>query len=170
MAVVTGKATAINEDLAEVNIAADQFLKGCHIAGKVVQNICRKDQQAIYLALRRAQYLVDLITEDDIIEGGVLKNYDAVYFAGEWVREKAVQKFEEYVRAGGVLTVSTGLGVFNEYGERTDALQKLLGVRAEPAKRDLYHYRPLLELPLAEAIGEIGTEHGAWKRSRSARI
>ena len=68
VAVVTGKATALNEDQAIVNVAADRFLKMCHLAGKPVQNICRKDQQLIYLALRQSQYRVDLITEDDILE------------------------------------------------------------------------------------------------------
>ena len=69
VAIVTGKATALNEDHAAVDVSADKFLKMCHLAGKPQQNICRKDQQFLYFALRHAQHQVDLITEDDILDG-----------------------------------------------------------------------------------------------------
>ena len=94
VAVITGKATALNEDSATVNINADKFLKMCHLTRQPVQNICRKDQQLIYLALRQANYQVDLITEDDIVEGNYLNQYKVVYFAGEWIHDKAVPKLQ----------------------------------------------------------------------------
>ena len=160
VAVVTGKATAINENLVAVDPARDPFLAGCHVAGKVVQNICRKDQQAIYIALRNAGYLVDLITEEDIVEGGILKSHDAVYLAGEWVGEKTVPALGAFVEGGGVLCASTGLGVYSEFGEPSAALGNLLGVKVKPPQKGLYHYRQLLELPLAEPVGEIDTGDG----------
>lgn len=152
VAVITGKATAINEDQAPVNVAADRFLKMSHLAGKPVQNICRKDQQLIYLALRQAQYQVDLITEDDIIEDGILRNYKAVYFAGEWINNRAVPKLEEWVKKGGVLYASTGLGHLNQFNEKEASFLRLLGVNSSAPRKNLYHHRPLLELPLAETI------------------
>ena len=152
IAVITGKATAMNEDGVAVNIAADKFLKQCHLAGKPVQNICRKDQQLIYLALRQAQYQVDLITEEDIFEGNRLAQYKAVYFAGEWVHARAVPKLEAWVRAGGILYASTGLGHLNQYNEKETSFLKLLGVTTTAPAKNLFHHRPLLELPLADAI------------------
>ncbi len=152
VAVITGKATALNEDLAPVNVAADRFLKMCHLAGKPVQNICRKDQQLIYLALRQAQYQVDLITEDDIIDGNFLGQYKVVYFAGEWINHRAVPKLEQWVEDGGVLYASTGLGHLNQYGEKESSFLTLLGVATGPPHKNLYHHRPLLELPLTEPI------------------
>jgi len=152
IAVITGKATAMNEDGVAVNIAADKFLKQCHLAGKPVQNICRKDQQLIYLALRQAQYAVNLITEEDIFEGNRLAQYKAVYFAGEWVHARAVPKLEAWVRAGGILYASTGLGHLNQYNEKEASFLKLLGVTTTAPAKNLYHHRPLLELPLADAI------------------
>ncbi|WP_145053909.1 type 1 glutamine amidotransferase family protein [Lignipirellula cremea] len=154
VAVVTGKATALNEDHAAVNTAADRFLRMSHLAGKPVQNICRKDQQLIYLALRQAQYQVDLITEDDIVESKNLDQYRAIYFAGEWVNDKAVPRLEKWVTDGGVLYASTGLGHLNQYNEPEQSLLNLLGVKAGAPKKNLYHHRPLLELPLADAITE----------------
>ena len=123
-----------------------------HLAGKPVQNICRKDQQLIYLALRQAQYRVDLITEDDIIEDNILKQYKVVYFAGEWINNRAVPKFEQWVNGGGILYASTGLGHLNQYNEKEETFLKLLGVTAAAPTKNLYHHRPLLELPLAEPI------------------
>jgi len=155
VAVVTGKATALNEDQAPVDVAADRFLRMCHLAGKPVQNICRKDQQFLYFALRHAQHEVDLVTEDDIVEGNVLRNYNVVYFAGEWIDRRAVAKLDQWVQGGGVLYASTGLGHRNQFDEPEPGLLNLLGVRAGPPKKNLYHVRPLLELPLAEPIDTI---------------
>ena len=153
IAVVTGKATALNEDHAQVNVSADRFLRMCHLAAKPVQNICRKDQQLIYLALRQAQYQVDLITEEDIFEGNYLKQYQVIYFAGEWINTYAVPKLEKWVRDGGVLYASTGLGHLNQYNEKESSFHQLLGIATEPPRKNLYHHRPLLELPLAETVG-----------------
>jgi len=154
VAVVTGKATALNEDHAPVDVNADKFLKMCHLAGTPKQNICRKDQQFLYFALRHAQHQVDLITEDDIIEGR-LKNYDVVYFAGEWVNNRAVEKLDAWVQAGGVLYASTGLGIRNQFNEPETGLLKLLGLKSADMRKNLYHVRPLLELPLADPIDAI---------------
>jgi len=155
VAVVTGKATALNEDDAPVDVAADRFLRLCHLAGTPVQNICRKDQQFLYFALRHAQHEVDLVTEDDIVEGNVLRNYNVIYFAGEWIDGRAVAKLDQWVQGGGVLYASTGLGHRNRFDEPEPGLLNLLGVRAGPPKKNLYHVRPLLELPLAEPIDVI---------------
>ena len=158
--VVTGKATALNEHSKMVDPSLDPFTAVCENKNQfrrgLEQSICRKDQQSIYLALRQTQRLVDLITEDDIIEDGALANYDVVYFAGEWVNDKAVPKLESWVKSGGTLYASTGLGWRNQYDEEDAALLDLLGIKVdgEPSK-NLYNIRPYLELPLAEPIDTI---------------
>jgi hypothetical protein len=160
VAVVTGKATDINEHRKRVDSSLDPFTamaeNKAQFNGGLEQTIGRKDQQAIYLSLRHAQRMVDLITEDDIIEDGILKQYDVVYFAGEWVNDKAVPKLEAWVREGGTLYASTGLGWRNQYDEQEPALLDLLGIKlvGEPAK-NLYHVRPYLELPLTKPIDTL---------------
>lgn len=172
VAIVTGKATALNEDHATVDINADKFLKMSHLTGKPKQNICRKDQQFLYFALRQVQYQVELITEDDILDGA-LKNFDVIYFAGEWINDRAVPKLDAWVKAGGVLYASTGLGVKNQYNEPETSLLTLLGLKAADMRKNLYHVRPLLELPLADPIDTITMNvaaqapTGASKASRS---
>src|SRR4029450_1050712 len=108
----------------------------------------------LYLALRHAQHAVDLITEEDIVEG-YLKNFDVVYFAGEWLDHRCVPKLDEWVKAGGVLYACAGLGLKNEFGEPQPEMLKLLGLKDVKTTKNAYHMRTLLELPLCEAIGLI---------------
>ncbi|MCA9268324.1 MAG: hypothetical protein KDA41_07625, partial [Planctomycetales bacterium] len=167
IAIVTGKATALNEDDAPVDVGADKFLSMCRLTGRPQQNICRKDQQFLYFALRNAQHQVELITEDDIIELNALKNLDVVYFAGEWVNNRAIEKLDAWVQAGGVLYASTGLGIRNQYGEDEVGMLKLLGLKSANLRKNLYHVRPLLELPLAEPVDTI-TFAAPWRSPTDA--
>ncbi|HVF09889.1 MAG TPA: hypothetical protein VNA16_03755, partial [Abditibacteriaceae bacterium] len=94
VAVVLSKATDFNESRLQIDKAKDPFMKRSKNAPATVQQIiCRKDQQMLYIALRNAQHGVDLITEDDI-KDGYLKNYDVIYFAGEWIDHNAVKTID----------------------------------------------------------------------------
>src|SRR5262249_5031139 len=59
------------------------------------------------LALRQAGHAVDAITEDDVA-GGILKEYDVVYFAGEWIDTRAIPALDAWVKNGGVLYACAG--------------------------------------------------------------
>ena len=145
VAIITGKATALNEDHAEVDVAADKFLRICHLAGRPQQNICRKDQQFLYFALRHAQHQVDLITEDDIIQDNALAKFDVVYFAGEWINDRAIAKLDAWVQAGGVLYASTGLGLRNQFNRIGDGTAATARIESSTAQEKL--------VPCAAAIG-----------------
>jgi hypothetical protein len=133
----------------------DPFARLCKNAPKTInQTLCRKEQQQLYLALRHAQHAVDLITEEDILDGA-LKNLDAVYFAGEWIDNRVVPKLDAWVREGGILYACAGLGRFNQYGEPEPGLRRLLGLKESSLTKNAYHLRPLLELPLCEPIDTI---------------
>ncbi|MDP6637460.1 MAG: beta-galactosidase trimerization domain-containing protein [Phycisphaerae bacterium] len=156
VALITGKAAQINEDNTRVDPKLDPFASRCANApAKLTQNICRKDQQALYLALRHAQVRVDLITEDDIVADDALKSYDVVYFAAQWINNKAVGKLDAWVKAGGVLYASSGLGLRNQFNEPSDAMSKLLGIGKVKTIKTLYRVRPMIELPLARPAGRI---------------
>ena len=155
VAIVLSKATDYNERRLLVSKANDPFLRQCENADASVQQvICRVDQQLIYLALRHAQHAVDLITEDDIVDGG-LKNYEVVYFAGEWIDHRAVPVLADWVRQGGVLYATAGLGRLNEFGEDEPAMAKLLGLKGSTLAKNVAVIRPYLELPLLDPIDTI---------------
>jgi hypothetical protein len=156
VAVVLSKATDFNESRLKIDKAKDPFAKNSANAPKeIAQTLCRKEQQYLYLALKHAQHAVDLITEDDIIEMDALKQYEAVYFAGEWIDCRAVRKLDEWVRNGGVLYASAGAGHLNQFSEPEPAMLKLLGLKSAAVEKNLVVLRTLLELPLAPPTGTI---------------
>jgi len=157
VAIVLSRATDHNERNIKVDVAADQFLRRCTNAaaqGHIPQTICRKDQQMLYLALRHAQHAVDLITEDDIMDGA-LKGCQVVYFAGEWSDERIVPVLQKWVADGGVLYATAGLGWRNQFDEPYDGMLALLGLKGCTTVKDVYVLRPYLELPLAQPIDTI---------------
>ena len=73
VAIVLSKATDYNESQLNVPKALDPFVSRCDNGPEQInQIICRKDQQMLYLALRHAQFGVELVTEDDIVDLDVL--------------------------------------------------------------------------------------------------
>ncbi len=156
VAVVLSRATDFNESRLVVSKDQDPFARTCQNAPDTIpQTLCRKDQQYLYMALRQAQYPVDLITEDDIAEGNALARYDVVYFAGEWIDSRAVGKLDEWVQSGGVLYATAGLGRLNQFGEPEPAMMKLLGLQSAGLEKNAVALRTLLELPLAAKIDDI---------------
>lgn len=161
VAIVLSKATQINEDKLIFNKQQDPFTRNSANAdqgfnhNRLKQVMCRKEQQALYLALRRAQYDVDLITEDDIYARDALANYAVVYFAGEWIDTQIIKPLKDWVKAGGTLYASAGLGHMNQFGEQENGMLEILGLRRSQLTKKLYNVRPLLELPLAETLDTI---------------
>jgi len=156
VAIVLSRATDFNERQTVPDYAKDQFLSMTPNAKQqgAMQDICHVDQQMLYFALKQAQLGVDLVTEDDILDGD-LKNYDAVYFAGEWVDHKIVPVLDAWVRNGGILYATAGLGHLNEFNENYTGMLSLLGLQGATVEKNLYHIRPYLELPLANSIDTI---------------
>jgi len=156
VALVLSKATDYNESRTFVDSKLDPFVSRADNSPETInQIICRKDQQMLYLALRHAQHGVELITEDDIVDLGLLRNYDVVYFAGEWIDHRIIPLLSDWVTAGGVLYATAGIGHLNEFKEPATDMLKLLGLKDVTTEKSLYIIRTLLELPLAEAIGTI---------------
>jgi hypothetical protein len=156
VAVVLSGATDYNESRLMVEKSKDPFTARCKNApAKINQILCRKDQQMLYTALRHAQHGVDLITEDDIVELGSLKDYAVVYFAGEWVDSRIISKLDEWVRAGGTLVATAGLGHRNQFDEPETGLAKLLGLKGSVLQKNAISIRTLLELPLFPPIDTI---------------
>jgi hypothetical protein len=156
VAVLLSKATDRNERLAQIPKAQDALMAGCRNApARVQQIIGRVEAQMVYLALLHGQHRVDLVTEDDIAVDDILAKYDVLHVAGEWIDHRVPAKLEAWVKDGGVLYASGGLGICNEFNEHDPALLKLLGLASAETSKNLAVIRPVLELPIAPPIGEI---------------
>jgi len=154
IAVITGKATDFNESRLMVDKTQDPFAKDCQNAPtKLNQILCRKEQQMLYLSLMNTG--VDVITEDDIVDSDVLKQYQFVYFAGEWVDQRIFPKLDRWVSDGGTLYACAGLGIRNQYDEPESGMLKLLGLKEATLKKNAVVIRTLLELPLLPSIGTL---------------
>lgn len=159
VALVLSKATDIHESNKMVAKNLDYFGKQCKNAPKELnQIVCRKEQQMLYLALKNAQYDVDLITEDDIVELNSLKNYEVVYFAGEWMDNRIVPKLEEWVKAGGIFYTCAGCGLKNQFNEYDAKIISFLGLNPKGNNQMDFQVavvRTLLELPMLPEFGKF---------------
>ena len=90
------------------------------------------ERRATYLALVHDQYLVDMLTEEDIAAGR-LKDYDVLYAVDPNISASATAAIEGWVRAGGYLFGACGAGSRDEFNEPGPGLAQVFGI--EPVIR-----------------------------------
>lgn len=152
--IVVSRATDVNERRTLIDPANDQILKRFPNEKNIPRITGRMDQQMLYLALRHAQHGVNVITEDDILDG-YLSDYDVVYFAGEWIDHRVPARLEAWVREGGALYATAGLGYRNEFNQPFADMLNLLGLQSVSARRDVEYTLPYLEMPHLRPIDII---------------
>ena len=86
------------------------------------------ERRTTYLALVHRQYLVDMLTEEDV-EAGRLADYDALYVTDPCVKGAAVGAIRQWVKTGGHLYGACGAGSRNEFGEPVEGLADVFGIR-----------------------------------------
>jgi hypothetical protein len=85
------------------------------------------ERRGTYLSLVHDQYLVDLLTEQDI-EAGRLASYDVLYAVDACLTEKAAAAIVAWVRGGGHLYGACGAGSRNEFNEPAAGLAEAFGI------------------------------------------
>jgi Beta-galactosidase trimerisation domain len=88
------------------------------------------ERRGLYFALVHDQFLVDLLTEEDVAAGR-LADYRILYTADPCIRADAAKTIEHWVKAGGTLVATCAAGSRNEFGETTTALAKVFGIAPE---------------------------------------
>lgn len=159
VAILLSKATDHNERNTPLEKARDPFMAMCENAPDADDRwsqptICRREQQLLYLANKHSQRLVDLITEEDVLEGR-LKEYAVLYVAGEWIDHRVPSVLKPWIKKGGMLYACAGLGHKNEFNEPDDGMADILGLKSSTLTQNVYCVRPFLELPLVKPIDEI---------------
>lgn len=86
------------------------------------------ERRGIYLSLIHDQYLVDMLTEEDI-EAGRLKDYQVLYATGPNLTTKSQEHIKAWVREGGYLFASGNAGTRNEFNEPVPGLSDTLGIQ-----------------------------------------
>jgi len=104
-------------------------------------NVDNNERKSIWLALRHAQYPVDLITDDDVIEGR-LDRHKVLYLVGPEIQAAAAPQIAAWVEKGGVLFACGGAGLLDEYRQRVDAMYALYGIADAQLERAQRHIEP----------------------------
>jgi len=88
------------------------------------------DRRGLYLALVHDQYLVDLLTEEDVAAGR-LADYRILYSADPCVSTNAANAIVDWVRDGGSFVATCAAGSRNEFGEPSSELAETFGIEPE---------------------------------------
>ncbi|MEX0777690.1 MAG: hypothetical protein WD042_18455 [Phycisphaeraceae bacterium] len=95
-------------------------------------NVMGHERMHTYLALRHGQVAVDVLSEDDVIEGR-LKDYAAAYLFGDQLDRRACAPLAQWVKAGGSLVLAAGAGQRDEFNAPMHLLDTQLGVQRSAA-------------------------------------
>jgi len=114
-------------------------------------NVNNDERKSIWLALRHAQYPVDLITDEDIAEGR-LEGYRVLYVVGSEMLRAAAEPLKDWVRRGGVVYATAGGGLLDEYHRPLETLYEVYGITGHALERRVRHIRPMRTLPGAEPL------------------
>lgn len=109
-------------------------------------NANNDERKAIWMALRHAQYPVDLITDEDVAEGK-LAGYKVLYVVGSEMLSAAVKPLAEWGRSGGILYATGGGGLLDEYHRDNTALYEVYGLKSHHLNRAVRGIRPMRDLP-----------------------
>ena len=120
--------------------------------GTRATNISQEERKNIWYCLRRHGYLVDLLTENDVVDGW-LKGYKALYVCGRNLDRRAVSPIRDWVAGGGSVLFTAGAARLDQYDEPLSALDALVG-RGAVTKATLYRgpLRAKLELLQLEPL------------------
>ena len=117
------------------------------------------ERRCLYLSLVHEQYVVDMLTEEDLVAGR-LADYDVLYAADPCISDGATQRIRAWVRGGGRLFGTCAAGSMNEFGEPVDGLADVFGIAARPGVKlqpGTYRVRGKLNsIPYLDAVAGFG--------------
>jgi len=114
-------------------------------------NVNNDERKSLWLALRHAQYPVDLITDKDVA-AGKLKGYRVLYVVGAEMLAEAIDPLRQWVENGGTLYATGGGGLSDQYRRPNSALKDVYGIKSNDLNRAVRHIRPRNTLPTAEPL------------------
>ncbi len=123
------------------------------------------ERKAVYYALRHAQIPVDMITEEDLIEGRA-GGMRLIYVTQQWMHSRAAEALKRWVEEGGTLVAFCGGGFRDEYNRPSLIAESLYGVQCgeittDPnlvsryLKKENTPFLTKQDLPLYEPIGTV---------------
>lgn len=112
------------------------------------------DRVGIWQALTFAGVSPDLVVEEDL-RADRLQDYRFLVLVGDSIPAETVPALEEFVKKGGTLLATAGVGRYGAYREPNPALQALLGIESRTIEERETFFRPLQELQFLKPVGHL---------------
>ena len=114
-----------------------------------------QDRVGIYTTLTFAGSAPDIVVEEDLFNPIVMRDYRVLFLVGDAIPSSVVPALEKWVKAGGVLFATAGVGRYGMYHEPNPAMQQLLGLaQCSITERDTF-MRTSQELPFLKPITQV---------------
>ena len=117
-------------------------------------NVNNDERKAIWMALRHAQYPVDLILDEDFAEGR-LKPYKVLYIVGSEMLRAAAEPLMQWVKDGGIVYATGGGGLLDEYRSPLTMLHDMYGLKSHKLVRHTRHIRPRNTMRSVEPVDTL---------------
>lgn len=91
------------------------------------------ERQQLYIALRHSGVPIDIVSEQEIAEDEILKNYTLLFVGDPEVRADVQQKIAGWVQNGGHLWAEAGAMNWDEYSELSRVMEPVFGVSKNEA-------------------------------------
>lgn len=142
--------------------SVDDIMTGVQNSTLAMHN---NERKAMYYALRHSQVPVDMLSEDDVIEG-LAKDYKVIYVTQQWMHSKCLEALKKWAEAGGTVVALCGGGFTDEFNKPNPKADEFYGVKGQQLTTDpqlvsrylLEANRPFLtkqDLPLYDPIDYV---------------
>lgn len=117
------------------------------------------DRFGMWQALTFAGSSPDLLIEEDL-NAKLLAGYKVLFVVGDSVPASVTPALEEWVKNGGTLVATGGVGRFGMYREPNPQLEKLVGIESRKFEERDTFMRIMMELPFIKPNSAITLEGG----------
>ncbi len=88
-----------------------------------------QERQNVYALLKHCYHDVDIVSEQDITEENILKDYRVLIITDPNIKRDVQEKIVDWVFHGGKLISIAGAGNWDEFNQPCDILNKVFGIR-----------------------------------------
>jgi hypothetical protein len=121
-----------------------------------------QERVGIYQALTFAGSAPDLVVEEDLLNPDIMKAYKVLFVVGDSLPTAVVGPLEQWVKRGGALLATAGVGRYGMYREPNPALQTLVGIAERKLEERDTFMRTSQEVPFLKPVDSVALVGGQF--------